>query len=68
MTLIVCSSPQVKSFVSLAQDEGASVLCGGAQPSYLDSSLHNGYFYEPTVIGNVHSKMHIVQEEVRLDR
>eukprot|EP01138_Halocafeteria_seosinensis_P016399 gb/GECG01016730.1/.p1 GENE.gb/GECG01016730.1/~~gb/GECG01016730.1/.p1 ORF type:complete len:527 (+),score=64.36 gb/GECG01016730.1/:1-1581(+) len=63
----VISGPQlekVKSFVSLAQQEGASVLCGGAQPSYIDSSLQHGYFYEPTVIGNVHPKMHIVQEEV----
>lgn len=49
----------------MAQEEGASILCGGRQPTDLTNPFNKGYFYEPTVIGNVRPDMKIVQEEVR---
>ena len=45
-----------------AVDEGGEVLTGGGIPEFEGSD--KGYFVEPTVIGNVESKMTIAQEEV----
>eukprot|EP00164_Ancoracysta_twista_P007015 GFYU01009879.1.p1 GENE.GFYU01009879.1~~GFYU01009879.1.p1 ORF type:complete len:352 (-),score=51.64 GFYU01009879.1:74-1003(-) len=62
----VISGPQlekVSSFVEFAKTEGAQVLTGGKQPD-LPGDLANGYYYEPTVIGNVTPDMKIVQEEI----
>ena len=63
----VISGPQlqkVADFVETAKKEGASILAGGARPEGLDSSLEKGYYFAPTVIGNVTPDMSIVQEEV----
>ena len=51
-------------FVQVARDEGASVLCGGERPAGLPQELEKGYYFAPTVIGNVTPGMTIVQEEV----
>lgn len=63
----VISGPQlakVEQFVAGAKDEGATILAGGARPEGLDASLDKGYYFAPTVIGDVTPDMHIVQEEV----
>ena len=43
---------KVERFVQLAKDEGARVLCGGRRPE-MPLALRAGFFYEPTLIGNV---------------
>jgi acyl-CoA reductase-like NAD-dependent aldehyde dehydrogenase len=63
----VISGPQlakIEQFVVMAKQEGATVLTGGKRPEGLAGGLEKGYFYEPTVIGNVTRNMKIVQEEV----
>lgn len=52
----------IDNFVQRAVQEGAEVLAGGkaAKPD----GFENGFWYEPTIIGNVTQDMEIVQEEV----
>ena len=52
---------RVEEFVALAKEEGATILTGGERPS---SAEFKGYYYKPTVIGNVTPNMRVVQEEV----
>jgi acyl-CoA reductase-like NAD-dependent aldehyde dehydrogenase len=49
---------KIDSQVKEAVSEGAEVLVGGEQIG------KKGYFYKPTVLGNVNPKMSIAQEEV----
>ena len=49
---------KIDSQVKEAAREGAEVLLGGEQTG------NGGYFYKPTVLGNVNPKMSIAQEEV----
>ena len=51
---------RVSGFVDRAKAAGAKILTGGGVPKGFD----NGYFYEPTVIGNVKQDSEIVQNEV----
>lgn len=51
---------RVSGFVDRAKSAGAKILTGGGMPKGFD----NGYFYEPTVIGNVQQDSEIVQQEV----
>ncbi|KAL3690156.1 hypothetical protein R1sor_016465 [Riccia sorocarpa] len=51
---------KVKDFVKEAQDEGATLLCGGKRPPHLEK----GYFLEPTVLTDVTPSMRIWKEEV----
>ncbi|MFN3491479.1 MAG: aldehyde dehydrogenase family protein, partial [Anaerolineales bacterium] len=51
---------RVSAFVDRAKSQGAKILTGGGVPKDLD----NGYFFEPTVIGNVKQDSEIVQNEV----
>jgi acyl-CoA reductase-like NAD-dependent aldehyde dehydrogenase len=53
---------RVAGCVEAARQEGARILCGGIRPQ--DSTLQQGYFYEPTVIGSVTPDMTIAREEV----
>lgn len=57
---------RVHAFVEGAQREGASVLCGGGPPSAgsLPSGLSDGFFYLPTVLGDVAPSMRVWREEV----
>eukprot|EP00455_Lapot_gusevi_P041735 TRINITY_DN4879_c0_g1_i12.p1 TRINITY_DN4879_c0_g1~~TRINITY_DN4879_c0_g1_i12.p1 ORF type:complete len:477 (-),score=147.15 TRINITY_DN4879_c0_g1_i12:76-1314(-) len=55
---------QVESFVEVARQEGATILCGGKRPSNLPPPFHQGFYYEPTVIGGVTRHMSVVREEV----
>lgn len=52
----------VHEYVRIGISEGAKLLTGG---KILDKGeFKKGYFYEPTVFGNVHPKMRIAQEEI----
>ncbi|MFA5310784.1 MAG: aldehyde dehydrogenase family protein [Candidatus Omnitrophota bacterium] len=53
---------KIIAYLEKAKTEGAKILCGGKIPP--DQELKNGYFFEPTVIGNVKAHMHIFKEEV----
>ncbi|MFA5276756.1 MAG: aldehyde dehydrogenase family protein, partial [Candidatus Omnitrophota bacterium] len=48
--------------IEKARQEGAKILCGGKIPQ--NPELKNGYFFEPTVIADVNTRMHIFNEEV----
>ena len=52
----------VDSYVKIAIEEGAEVLFGGKRPE--GEAYENGFWYEPTIIGNVTNDMRIAQEEV----
>lgn len=66
----VISEPQlarIRDFVSLAEQEGAEILCGGNSDSSFRDALPEdckmGLFYPPTII-RVKPKMKIVDQEV----
>lgn len=48
------------SYVEVAKQDGAKLVCGGKQPQ----NLGNGYFIEPTIFDKVTPNMRIFQEEV----
>jgi acyl-CoA reductase-like NAD-dependent aldehyde dehydrogenase len=52
----------IDSYVKLAIEEGATVLYGGKRPE--GPEFEKGHWYMPTVIGNVHNKMRVAQEEI----
>jgi len=51
---------RVLGYVKKGIDEGATLVTGGRQPE----GVERGFFIEPTVFGNVTSKMTIAQEEI----
>jgi betaine-aldehyde dehydrogenase len=51
---------KVKEFVKVAQEEGATLICGGKRPEHLTK----GYFLEPTVLSNVKPHMQLWTDEV----
>lgn len=55
-------------FIKLANRENANILCGGKIPTYdanSDSDWNeNGYYFEPTIIGDCTPEMSIVQNEI----
>jgi acyl-CoA reductase-like NAD-dependent aldehyde dehydrogenase len=53
---------RVAGFVTGGMDDGASVLAGGGTPDA--GALANGFFYEPTVLGNVSPEMKVSKEEI----
>ena len=55
---------KVQKFCELGVAEGGKILCGGASPSGLPSSLSKGYYWPPTVISDCHPNMRVVREEV----
>jgi aldehyde dehydrogenase (NAD+) len=52
----------VDRYVQLGQDEGAKLLTGGHRVT--GDGLDAGYFYEPTIFGEVDNSMKIAQEEI----
>ncbi|AKA49662.1 aldehyde dehydrogenase [uncultured archaeon] len=52
-----------EKFVEEASGSDMQILLGGKRPS-LEKSLKNGYFYEPTIIGNAKQDSKIFQEEI----
>jgi acyl-CoA reductase-like NAD-dependent aldehyde dehydrogenase len=51
---------RVDGYVEKGQKEGASLITGGSRPT----SLNRGYFFEPTLFGNVSNDMAIAREEI----
>jgi 5-carboxymethyl-2-hydroxymuconic-semialdehyde dehydrogenase len=59
---------KVRSYIKLGQQEGASLLCGGAgRPTYaseLPERVKQGNFVWPTVFADVDNRMRIAQDEI----
>jgi len=55
-------SETAQNYVTIALAEGAKLLCGGDRLTKGDHK--HGWFFEPTVFGNVKPSMRIAQEEV----
>jgi len=53
---------KVHSYVQIGIDEGAKLLVGGKY--HKTKSCKDGFFYQPTVFGDVKPKMRIAQEEI----
>ncbi|MBI4297948.1 MAG: aldehyde dehydrogenase family protein [Chloroflexi bacterium] len=53
---------KVQRYVKIGIDEGAKVLCGGQRAT--EGALSKGYFFQPTIFGDVKPKMRIAQEEI----
>lgn len=51
---------KILAMIENAVKEGANILCGGKIPE----ELKEGFFIEPTILGNVKPEMKIFQEEV----
>lgn len=54
---------RIKGYVDIARDEGATVMTGGVAPQ-LEGNFQNGYFFQPTIFGDVKNKMRVAQEEI----
>ncbi len=54
---------RIKSYVDVAQKEGATVLSGGESPK-LEGAFQNGYFFQPTIFSDVNNQMRVAQEEI----
>ncbi|MBO0587841.1 aldehyde dehydrogenase family protein [Sporosarcina sp. E16_8] len=52
----------VKMYVQSAIDEGAEILTGGKELK--PAGFENGFWYAPTIIGNVTQDMKVVREEI----
>jgi acyl-CoA reductase-like NAD-dependent aldehyde dehydrogenase len=52
---------KIESYVGIARDEGAQVVSGGAPP---DDVPDGGYFFRPTVLGDVTNTMRVAREEI----
>lgn len=52
---------KILSYVQKGLDEGAELLCGGKK---IEGELASGAFMRPTLLGNVHNKMCVAQEEI----
>ncbi len=53
---------RVHSYTGIGQQEGARLLTGGR--TLTENGLDQGYFYAPTVFGDVDPNMRIAQEEI----
>ena len=51
---------RVEGYVESARQEGATIVCGGKRPA----DAGDGYFYEPTLIADVHNDMRVAREEI----
>ena len=54
---------RIKGYVDIAKGEGASVLTGGCPPQ-LEGDFQNGFFFQPTIFGEVKNQMRVAQEEI----
>lgn len=54
---------RIKSYVDVAQKEGATMLAGGESPK-LDGAFQKGYFFQPTIFSDVNNQMRVAQEEI----
>jgi alpha-ketoglutaric semialdehyde dehydrogenase len=53
---------KIHSYTRIGQDEGAKLLTGGEIA--IDDGLDRGFFYRPTIFGDVEPGMRIAQEEI----
>jgi alpha-ketoglutaric semialdehyde dehydrogenase len=53
---------KIDSYTRIGKDEGAKLLTGGEVPS--GNGLDGGFYYRPTVFGDVDANMRIAQEEI----
>lgn len=54
---------RIKGYVDIAKSEGANVVVGGQQPD-LEGDFRKGYFFRPTIFGDVKNEMRVAQEEI----
>src|ERR687896_199860 len=54
---------RIKGYVDIAKGEGAQVLTGGCPPQ-LEGDFQKGYFFQPTIFGDVKNDMRVAQEEI----
>ncbi|GGJ69594.1 betaine-aldehyde dehydrogenase [Anoxybacillus voinovskiensis] len=52
----------IDGYVRSAVEEGATIVTGGKEAKV--EGFENGYWYEPTIITNVHHQMKVVKEEI----
>ncbi len=52
----------VERYVKIGKDEGAKLVTGGKRVEV--PGIPGGYYYAPTIFGNVNNKMRIAQEEI----
>jgi 5-carboxymethyl-2-hydroxymuconic-semialdehyde dehydrogenase len=55
---------KVRGYIELGPKEGATLLCGGAEPPELPAHLAKGNFVQPTVFADVDNRMKIAQDEI----
>jgi acyl-CoA reductase-like NAD-dependent aldehyde dehydrogenase len=53
---------KIHSYTEIGKDEGAKLLTGGEVAS--DNGLDKGFFYRPTIFGDVDPQMRVAQEEI----
>jgi alpha-ketoglutaric semialdehyde dehydrogenase len=53
---------KIHSYTKIGEEEGARLLTGGEVAT--DGDLSNGFYYRPTVFGDVDAGMRIAQEEI----
>ena len=53
---------KIHSYTGIGKDEGAKLLTGGEVAT--DNGLDKGFFYRPTVFGDVDPQMRVAQEEI----
>ncbi len=51
---------RVEGYIAKGKSEGAKLVAGGSRPE----AFSKGYFVQPTVFADVHSRMNIAQEEI----
>jgi betaine-aldehyde dehydrogenase len=54
---------RIKGYVDIAKSEGAQVLSGGCTPE-LEGDFQKGFFFQPTIFGDVKNSMRVAQEEI----
>lgn len=54
---------RIKGYVDIAKEEGAQVLTGGCPPE-LEGDFQKGFFFQPTIFGEVKNNMRVAQEEI----
>jgi alpha-ketoglutaric semialdehyde dehydrogenase len=53
---------KIHSYTGIGKDEGAKLLTGGEVAT--DNGLDKGFFYRPTIFGDVDPQMRVAQEEI----
>ena len=56
------SLEKIHSYTTIGRDEGATLLTGGETAS--EGDLAKGFYYRPTIFGDVDPQMRIAQEEI----